>query len=314
VLHDANTGERYTPLAKLPQARGTFEIYNSPLSETAVVGFEYGFSTASPNDLVLWEAQFGDFANVAQPIVDQFLAADRAKWNQDSGLVLLLPHGYEGQGPEHSSARLERYLQLCAEGNLIVAYPSSPAQFFHILRRQALRSQKRPLILMQPKSLLRLPAAASKLEELAAGGFRPLIDDPTADRRRDDVRRLVFCTGKIFYDLIEQERPSGIAIIRVEELYPWPQGIGRLVDAYPNVEEVVWAQEEPRNMGAWSYVSPRLRADIGTVLPLRYIGRPERAAPAEGYHNSHVQEQARIVSEVLSVPAPSGRRKASVGR
>jgi 2-oxoglutarate dehydrogenase E1 component len=314
VLHDANTGERYTPLARLPQARGTFEIYNSPLSETAVLGFEYGFSTASPNDLVLWEAQFGDFANVAQPIVDQFLAADRAKWNQDSGLVLLLPHGYEGQGPEHSSARLERYLQLCAEGNLIVAYPSSPAQFFHILRRQALRSQKRPLILMQPKSLLRLPAAASKLEELAAGGFRPLIDDPTADRRRDDVRRLVFCTGKIFYDLIEQERPSGIAIIRVEELYPWPQGIGRLVDAYPNVEEVVWAQEEPRNMGAWSYISPRLRADIGTVLPLRYIGRPERAAPAEGYHNSHVQEQARIVSEVLSVPAPSGRRKASVGR
>ena len=314
VLHDANTGERYTPLARLPQARGTFEIYNSPLSETAVLGFEYGFSTASPNDLVLWEAQFGDFANVAQPIVDQFLAADRAKWNQDSGLVLLLPHGYEGQGPEHSSARLERYLQLCAEGNLIVAYPSSPAQFFHILRRQALRSQKRPLILMQPKSLLRLPAAASKLEELAAGGFRPLIDDPTADRRRDEVRRLVFCSGKIFYDLIEKERPSGIAVIRVEELYPWPQGIGRLVDAYPSVEEVVWAQEEPKNMGAWSYVSPRLRADIGTMLPLRYIGRPERAAPAEGYHNSHVQEQARIVSEVLSVPAPSGRRKAGVGR
>jgi len=314
VLHDANTGERYTPLAKLPQARGTFEIYNSPLSETAVVGFEYGFGTASPNDLVLWEAQFGDFANVAQPIVDQFLAADRAKWNQDSGLVLLLPHGYEGQGPEHSSARLERYLQLCAEGNLIVAYPSSPAQFFHILRRQALRSQKRPLILMQPKSLLRLPAAASKLEELATGAFRSLIDDPAAERQRDNVRRVVFCSGKIFYDLIEKERPSGIAIIRVEELYPWPQGIGRLVDAYPNVEEVVWAQEEPKNMGAWSYVSPRLRADIGTILPLRYIGRPERAAPAEGYHNSHVQEQARIVGEVLTVPATSGRRRASAAR
>ena len=314
VLHDANTGERYTPLAKLPQARGTFEIYNSPLSETAVVGFEYGFGTASPNDLVLWEAQFGDFANVAQPIVDQFLAADRAKWNQDSGLVLLLPHGYEGQGPEHSSARLERYLQLCAEGNLIVAYPSSPAQFFHILRRQALRSQKRPLILMQPKSLLRLPAAASKLVELATGAFRSLIDDPVAERQRDNVRRVVFCSGKIFYDLIEKERPSGIAIIRVEELYPWPQGIGRLVDAYPNVEEVVWAQEEPKNMGAWSYVSPRLRADIGTILPLRYIGRPERAAPAEGYHNSHVQEQARIVGEVLTVPATSGRRRASAAR
>jgi len=195
-----------------------------------------------------------------------------------------------------------------------VAYPSSPAQFFHILRRQALRSQKRPLILMQPKSLLRLPAAASKLEELATGAFRSLIDDPVAERQRDNVRRVVFCSGKIFYDLIEKERPSGIAIIRVEELYPWPQGIGRLVDAYPNVEEVVWAQEEPKNMGAWSYVSPRLRADIGTILPLRYIGRPERAAPAEGYHNSHVQEQARIVGEVLTVPATSGRRRASAAR
>jgi 2-oxoglutarate dehydrogenase E1 component len=314
VLHDANTGERYTPLARLPQARGTFEIYNSPLSETAVMAFEYGFSTAALKDLVLWEAQFGDFANVAQPIVDQFLAADRAKWSQDSGLVLLLPHGYEGQGPEHSSARLERYLQLCAEGNLVVAYPSSPAQYFHILRRQALRSEKRPLILMQPKSLLRLPAAASKLEELASGAFRPVIDDPAATQRREDVRRLLFCSGKIYYDLIEKERPAGIAIVRVEELYPWPQEIARIVDAYANVEEVVWVQEEPKNMGAWTYVSPRLRADLGTVLPLRYIGRPERAAPAEGYHNSHVQEQARILTEALTVPAAPGRRKAGVAR
>jgi 2-oxoglutarate dehydrogenase E1 component len=265
-------------------------------------------------DLVLWEAQFGDFANVAQPIVDQFLAADRAKWSQDSGLVLLLPHGYEGQGPEHSSARLERYLQLCAEGNLVVAYPSSPAQYFHILRRQALRSEKRPLILMQPKSLLRLPAAASKLEELASGAFRPVIDDPAATQRREDVRRLLFCSGKIYYDLIEKERPAGIAIVRVEELYPWPQEIARIVDAYANVEEVVWVQEEPKNMGAWTYVSPRLRADLGTVLPLRYIGRPERAAPAEGYHNSHVQEQARILTEALTVPAAPGRRKAGVAR
>jgi 2-oxoglutarate dehydrogenase E1 component len=314
VLHDANTGERYTPLAKLPQAAGTFEIYNSPLSETAVLGFEYGFSTAAPNDLVLWEAQFGDFANVAQPIVDQFLAADRAKWGQDSGVVLLLPHGYEGQGPEHSSARLERYLQLCAEGNLIVAYPSTPAQYFHILRRQALRANKRPLVLMQPKSLLRLPAAASKLEELSSGTFRPVIDDVTASRRREEVRRLVLCTGKIYYDLIEKGSPSAVAVVRLEELYPWPQDIARVVDSYSNVEEVVWAQEEPKNMGAWTYVSPRLRADIGTVLPLRYIGRPERAAPAEGYHNSHVQEQTRIVAEVLTVPAPSGRKKAGAGR
>jgi 2-oxoglutarate dehydrogenase E1 component len=230
-------------------------------------------------------------------------------------LVLLLPHGYEGQGPEHSSARLERYLQLCAENNLIVAYPSTPAQYFHILRRQALRGNKRPLILMQPKSLLRLPAANSKLEDLSQGAFRPVIDDPVASKKREDVRRLVLCTGKIYYDLMEKERPSGIAILRVEELYPWPQDVARMVDLYPNVEEVVWAQEEPKNMGAWTYVSPRLRADIGTVLPLRYIGRPERAAPAEGYHNSHLQEQTRIVTEVLTLPAAiAGRRKAGAAR
>ena len=313
VLHDANTGETYTPLAKLPQARGTFEIFNSPLSETAVMGFEYGFSTAAPEDLVLWEAQFGDFANVAQPVVDQFLAADRSKWGQDSSLVLLLPHGYEGQGPEHSSARLERYLQLCAEGNMHVAYPSTPAQYFHIVRRQALRTAKRPLVLMQPKSLLRLPAAASKLEDLSNGVFRPVIDDPSASQRREEVRRLVFCSGKIYYDLMEKPRPTGIAIVRVEELYPWPQEVARTFDLYPSVEEVVWVQEEPKNMGAWTYVSPRLRADIGTMLPLRYIGRPERASPAEGYHNSHVQEQARILGEALTVPAPSGRRKAGAG-
>ncbi|HKO16190.1 MAG TPA: 2-oxoglutarate dehydrogenase E1 component [Gemmatimonadaceae bacterium] len=314
VLHDANTGDQYVPLAHLPQARGSFEIYNSPLSEVAVMGFEYGFSTAAPNDLVLWEAQFGDFANVAQPMVDQFIAADRAKWGQDSSIVLLLPHGYEGQGPEHSSARLERYLQLCAEGNLTVAYPSTPAQYFHILRRRALRTVKRPLILMQPKSLLRLPAAASKLEDLAQTSFRPVIDDPIASARRAEVRRLVFCTGKIYYDLSEQERPAGVAVVRVEELYPWPHEVAQVFDLYPKVEEVAWVQEEPKNMGAWTYVSPRLRADIGTLLPLRYIGRPERASPAEGYHNTHVEEQARIVSEALAVPAPTGRKKAVAAR
>jgi 2-oxoglutarate dehydrogenase E1 component len=310
VLHDVNSGDTYTPLAKLPQARAAFEIYNSPLSETAVLGFEYGFSTAAPKDLVLWEAQFGDFANVAQPIVDQFLAADRAKWEQDSSIVLLLPHGFEGQGPEHSSARLERFLQLCAEGNMCVAYPSTPGQYFHIVRRQALRGTKRPLVLMQPKSLLRLPAAASKLEELSSGGFRPVIDDANTSRKREDVRRLVFCTGKIYYDLTEKERPAAIAIVRIEELYPWPQDVARIFDLYPSVEEVVWVQEEPKNMGAWTYVSPRLRADVGTILPLRYVGRPERASPAEGYHTSHVQEQQRIIAEALTVPAPSGRRRA----
>ena len=313
VLHDVETGQTYTPLADLPQATGDFEIFNSPLSETAVMGFEYGFSTAAPQDLVLWEAQFGDFANVAQPIVDQFLSADRAKWGQGSGLVLLLPHGYEGQGPEHSSARLERYLQLCAENNMIVGYPSTPAQYFHVVRRQALRRDKRPLVLMQPKSLLRLPAAASKLEDLANGSFRPVIEDPSASEHRDEVRRLVFCTGKLYYDLVAEEHPAQVAIVRIEELYPWPQELAELVDRYPNVDEVVWAQEEPRNMGAWTYVSPRLRADIGTIVTLRYVGRPERASPAEGYHNDHVVEQARIVKEALT-PSPAGKRRAGAGK
>ena len=312
VLHDVASGETYAPLAHLPQARAPFEIYNSPLSETAVMAFEYGFSTATEGELLLWEAQFGDFANVAQPIIDQFLMADRAKWGQDSGLVLLLPHGYEGQGPEHSSARLERFLQLCAEGNAVVAYPSTPAQYFHILRRQARSRPQRPLILMQPKSLLRLPEAASRLEDLSAGRFRPVIDDPS-DVQRDTVKRLVFCTGKLFYDLaaarVSEKTGEGVAIARVEELYPWPHDdVAAVVDQYPNIEEVVWAQEEPRNMGAWTYVSPRLRASTGNQLTVRYLGRPERASPAEGYHQAHTAEQARIINEVLTLPQPSKRR------
>jgi 2-oxoglutarate dehydrogenase E1 component len=315
VLHDVNSGQAYTPLANLPQAEAAFEIYNSPLSETAVLAFEYGFSVAAGDALVLWEAQFGDFVNVAQPVIDQFIAAGRAKWRQESGLVLLLPHGYEGQGPEHSSARLERFLQLSAEGNIVVAYPSTPAQYFHVLRRQASRARVRPLVLMQPKSLLRLPAANSRLEDLASGGFQPVIDDPTGASRREAVQRLVFCTGKIYYDLTAAgDRPDNVALIRVEELSPWPREIGDIVDRYPNVSEVAWAQEEPRNMGAWTYVQPRLRASIGTLTTLRYIGRTERASPAEGYKSTHDAEQARIVSDALTyVPAPA-RRSAEAGR
>jgi 2-oxoglutarate dehydrogenase E1 component len=312
VLHDVGTGGTYAPLANLPGKRAPFEVYNSPLSETAVMGFEYGFSTAT-SDLVLWEAQFGDFANVAQPIVDQFIVADRAKWGQDSRLALLLPHGYEGQGPEHSSARLERFLQLFAEGNLTVAYPSSPAQYFHILRRQALRALRRPLVLMQPKSLLRLPAAASSIEQLASGSFQCVIDDPSMAREgaREQVKRLVFCTGKLYYDLSEAERPANVAVVRVEELAPWPREVGDVVDRYPNVDEVVWAQEEPKNMGAWTYVQPRLRASIGTLPVLKYIGRPERASPAEGYKDWHDQEQKRIVDAVLTVPAGAKKKVAA---
>ena len=315
VLHDVRTGETYVPLGHLSRARAPLQIYNSPLSELAAMGFEYGFSVAAPGDLVLWEAQFGDFANVAQPIIDQFISAGHSKWGQDSALVLLLPHGYEGQGPEHSSARLERYLQLTAEENMSVAYPSTPAQYFHVLRRQAKRTVRRPLVLMQPKSLLRLAAAMSSLDDLTTGRFRPVIDDPAAADRRAAVRRVAFCTGKIYYDMLEGRAKSGddsgVALVRVEELAPWPhEAIAAVVDAYPNLEDVVWVQEEPRNMGAWTYVSPRLRASTGTQLAVRYIGRPERASPAEGYPSVHAEEQARIVSDALTLaPAGSSRRR-----
>ncbi|MBC7896621.1 MAG: 2-oxoglutarate dehydrogenase E1 component [Cytophagaceae bacterium] len=308
VLNDVNTGARYTPLQHLPNVTARFDIYNSPLTELAVLGFEYGYSTAAPDALVLWEAQFGDFVNMAAPIIDQFMAADRAKWRQDSSVVMLLPHGYEGQGPEHSSARLERFLQLCAEGNLRVAYPTSPAQYFHILRRQARLPIKRPLVLMQPKSMLRLPVATSRLEHLTSGRFQPVLDDPFV-QTRDEVTRLVFCTGKIFYELAGKERPAHLAVVRVEQLYPWPhEDVSRIVDLYPNIAEIVWAQEEPKNMGAWSYVAPRLRASAGNALIIRYIGRPERASPAEGYATSHAVEQARIVGDVHAAPiVPRGR-------
>src|SRR4051812_34541295 len=314
VLHDSESGETYVPLEHVTDGSGekpaAIEIYNSPLSETAVLGFEYGYSTVAEDTLVLWEAQYGDFVNVAQPIIDQFISADRAKWGQDSSLVLLLPHGYEGQGPEHSSARLERFLQLCAEGNQRVAYPSTPAQYFHILRRQAQLYERRPLILMQPKSLLRLPEAASRLSDLASGGFRVVIDDAVASQSREAVTRLVFCTGKIYYDLAVKRSPH-VALVRVEELYPWPGNqVAQIVDLYPAIEEVVWAQEEPKNQGAWSYVAPRLRVSTGNALMTRYIGRPDRASPAEGYAETHKNEQERIVSEVNApMQQPAGARR-----
>ena len=314
VLHDAESGEIYIPLAHVADGdkgkHGRFEIYNSPLSETAVLGFEYGYSTAAEDTLVLWEAQYGDFVNVAQPIIDQFITADRAKWGQDSSVVLLLPHGYEGQGPEHSSARLERFLQLSADGNQRVDYPSTPAQYFHVLRRQAALTERRPLILMQAKSLLRLPEAASKLSDLASGSFRHVIDDPVASQTRKTVTRLVFCTGKIYYDLAPKRAPH-VAIVRIEELYPWPgTQVAQIVDLYPAIEEVVWAQEEPKNQGAWSFVAPRLRMSTGNALLTRYVGRPDRASPAEGYAESHKKEQERIVAEVNApVQQPSGAKR-----
>jgi len=293
---------------------GLFEVRDSPLSEFGVLGFEYGYSLADPRTLVLWEAQFGDFANGAQTIIDQFIAAGEAKWLRASGIVMLLPHGYEGQGPEHSSARLERFLQSCAENNMYVAYPSTPAQYYHVLRRQASEPCRRPLILMQPKSLLRLPEAASRLSDLAEGGFATVIDDAAVAEQREQAKRLVFCTGKIFYDLAAVRSPH-VALVRVEQLYPWPdKEVAAIVDLYPEVEEVVWAQEEPKNMGAWTYVSPRLRASTGNAMVVRYVGRPERASPAEGYTAAHKGEQERIVSDVLAPMTPPGgaRRRSAV--
>lgn len=303
VLNDARTGTRCTPLAQVCDTR--FEIYNSPLTEAATIGFEYGVAVAADRDLVLWEAQFGDFVNVAQVMIDQFLSAGWSKWGQRSRLTLLLPHGYEGQGPEHSSARLERFLQLCAEDNMRVVYPSTPAQYFHLLRLQAFSEPERPLVVMTPKSLLRLPAATSVVGDLVNGGFRNVIDDPMvpgAEAARA-VRRLVLCSGKVYYDLAGSELRAGAsdaAVVRIETLYPFPADeIGALFDRYPNLETATWTQEEPMNMGALTYVLPRLRSALPSSVRLRHLSRPERASPAEGNPRNHAATQRQIVAKAL---------------
>ncbi|MDF1504487.1 2-oxoglutarate dehydrogenase E1 component [Roseisolibacter sp. H3M3-2] len=307
VLHDPTDGKTHTPLASLPDATAAFEVYNSPLTETAVMAFDYGYSVAAPDTLALWEAQYGDFVNVAQVVIDQFLVADRAKWSQDSGLVLLLPHGYEGGGPEHSSARLERFLQQCAEGNMTVAYPGTPAQYFHLLRLQARRQPRRPLVLMQPKSLLRLPAATSRLGDLAEGAWQPVVD--LAAGAADRVRRVVLCTAKMWYDVTAQPVPDAVAVVRVDQLYPFPgDAVREVLARYPKATEVVWAQEEPQNMGAWTFAAPRLRALLPASVSLGYVGRPERASPAEGYEAAHKAEQGRIVAEALAITEPAKQK------
>jgi 2-oxoglutarate dehydrogenase E1 component len=303
VLHDVVTGERLTPLERLPGALAPIELHNSPLSELAPLGFEYGYSAAAPEALVLWEAQFGDFINAAQVIVDQFLSAGLSKWGLTTRLTLLLPHGYEGQGPEHSSGRLERFLQLAAEGNIRVANPTTPAQYFHLLRRQARRTRQRPLVIMTPKSLLRLPQAASRLEDLSHGRWHPILDDPWAVGREDQVTRVVLCSGKVYYDILteaEKLAEGRPAVVRLEQLYsfPWPETRAVLA-RYPRLEELVWVQEEPRNMGAWSYLMPKLLELAPPGVSVAFVGRPERASPAEGYPAAHAAEQGRIIQEAL---------------
>jgi 2-oxoglutarate dehydrogenase E1 component len=305
VLHDAQNGQRFTALQALPQARAAFAVYNSPLSENACLGFEYGYSAHAPNALVLWEGQFGDFANSAQVIIDQFIVSGRQKWGHTPALVLLLPHGYEGQGPEHSSARLERFLQLAAADNIRIANCTTAAQYFHLLRRQALLlgTDPRPLIIMTPKSLLRHPRAASTLDELANGRFERVIDDQHARARVGQITRLILCSGKVYVDILaelEKEPAPGVAVVRVEELFSFPDlELREVLAGYPELHEVVWLQEEPRNMGAWSYMQPRLRELLHSEIALFYIGRPDSSSPAEGHLPEHRAMQTRIIRDGL---------------
>ncbi|MBX6771250.1 MAG: 2-oxoglutarate dehydrogenase E1 component [Chloroflexi bacterium] len=311
VLHDFETGATYIPLQALPEARASFEVYDSPLAEAAPLGFEYGYSTQAHDALVLWEAQFGDFANVAQVMIDQFIASGQAKWGQTTSLILLLPHGLEGQGPEHSSARVERFLQLAARGNMRIANCTTAAQYFHLLRRQAalLSREPRPLVIFTPKSLLRHPLAASHLSELASGAFQPVIDDREARARADRIRRLILCSGHVYVDLAASSwraQHSETAIVRIEQLYPFPTSeLAQLLASYPALREVIWVQEEPRNMGAWAFVEPYLRTLVGPRASLSYVGRPESASPAVGAHDLYRAEQEALVQAAFQPTAPT---------
>ncbi|MCA9285730.1 MAG: 2-oxoglutarate dehydrogenase E1 component [Phycisphaerales bacterium] len=303
VVFDQETGESYTGLNAIDPAQARFCIHNSPLSEAACLGFEYGYSLTDPQMLILWEAQFGDFANGAQVIIDQFIASAQAKWQRYNGLVMLLPHGYEGQGPEHSSARLERFLQLCANQNMQVCYPTTAAQMFHLLRRQVMVGFRKPLIVMTPKSMLRLPAAASTAADLVGGGFEMVIDD-TAVASPASVTRLILCSGKIGHELAAHREKSGrddIAIVRLEQLHPFPlERLQEVLNRYPNATDFVWAQEEPRNMGAWRFVEAMFHSHLD--LHFNCISRPASATPAAGSSKIHAQEQETILIEAVGLP------------
>jgi 2-oxoglutarate dehydrogenase E1 component len=304
VWVDQQTGQKYAPISALAPASNSaafFEVFDSPLSEFGVLGFEYGFALADPKTLVMWEAQFGDFANGAQVMIDQFIAAGEAKWLRANGLVMLLPHGYEGQGPEHSSARLERYLQLCAEDNIQVANCTTPSNYFHILRRQMLREFRKPLIIMTPKSLLRHKRAVSTLADMDAGSqFHRCLDD-LATPPADKVKRLILCSGKVYYDLADERDAQGrddVYILRVEQLYPFPgDAIADYASRFPNLETVVWCQEEPKNAGAWFFVDPLIEEALGRRAV--YAGRAAAAATATGLARRHAAEQAKLIHEAL---------------
>jgi 2-oxoglutarate dehydrogenase E1 component len=306
VLVDQKTEEEYVCLDHISAQQARFEAYDSLLSEAAVLGFEYGYSLAEPSTLTIWEAQFGDFANGAQVIIDQFISSAHAKWQRMSGLVMLLPHGYEGQGPDHSSARVERFLQACAEDAIQVVNCTTPAQYFHLLRRQMRRAYRSPLIVFTPKSLLRKTASMSPPEDLASGGFQRVLDDPLAREQPDRAKRVVICSGKLYYDLLEERErrmldPDLVALVRLEQLYPWPQTeIAALLERYCNASCVMWAQEEPSNMGGWVFVRERIQAELRPTQKLRYAGRRESASTATGSMRVHRDEQSRLLDHVFA--------------
>jgi len=307
VLHDQLTGRSYVPLQHLATNQPTFSVTDSVLSEEAVMGFEYGFSTTEPHCLTIWEGQFGDFSNGAQVIIDQFISSGEAKWGRLSGITLFLPHGYEGQGPEHSSARLERFLQLCAEYNMQVCVPSTPAQMFHMLRRQMVRPLRKPLIIMTPKSLLRHPLAVSRLEELSGGAFQNVIDE-IDELKPSAVSRIVLCSGKVYFDLLKSRREAkvdSVAIVRVEQLYPFPsEEYQAILQKYSNAKEVVWCQEEPQNQGGWYQIRHRLQMHLSSTHELLYAGRAGAAAPATGIAALHEQQQKNLVAAALQGSPP----------
>ncbi|HWB58347.1 MAG TPA: 2-oxoglutarate dehydrogenase E1 component, partial [Chthoniobacteraceae bacterium] len=304
VIYDAQTRARYIPLANIAQDQARFCVYNSSLSEAAVLGFDYGYSLDYPEMLCLWEAQFGDFANGAQVIIDQFISSAESKWQRPCGIVLLLPHGYEGQGPEHSSARLERFLQLCAEDNIQVCNLTTPAQYFHVLRRQMKRKFRKPLVIMTPKSLLRAEQCVSTLEDFTKGGFEGILPAPLL-AKQEKIDRIILCTGKVYYDLLnyrEAQKATGTAIIRLEQLYPLDEGtLMKELDRYPAKTKLVWCQEEPQNMGAWSYIYLALDRLHGHQRPIWYAGRDSGASPAVGALAMHKREQKFIIELAFSI-------------
>ena len=324
VFVDSDTGKKYTPLQHVSPDQARFDVFDSLLSEYAVLGFEFGYSVADPLTLVMWEAQFGDFANGAQIMIDQFISSAESKWGQPSGLVLLLPHGFEGQGPEHSSARIERFLTLCAENNMQVVNCTTPAQYFHLLRRQMdggsdRRGMRKPLVVFTPKSLLRHPKAVSSISELTSGGFREVLAE-AGPGGPDQVTRVIFCSGKIYYDLAaarDERQAHHVALARIEQLYPFAgTDVNDVLLRYPVTAEAVWVQEEPRNMGAWRYIEEQLQPLLNpTGRELRYVGRPESASPATGSGKRHQEEQAAIVAEAMAErPVPQSRRVRLVSR